>query len=412
MASELTVLAPRPASETGLVRQVSCPPERLQARALGSMKGVDADLLTVLPSDAPIFQLPVRSTAIRDLNGCRRRFFFRYRLGLAPVHEYKAAFKRGEWFHRAVALALNAGHPQADDAVPPEEYKSSTMNHLDFEFHNWLHDAADHAKDNIMPDGTPRDKFCETATADFYKARAMAMHFLGKWGPLPQGFEPLTVEKMIFCKAKGIGRTLVGRLDILARETSTGYLWIIDHKTTSKPPIDLTGALDFDLQPQHYRLLAMAAFPNDQIAGVIHNIVMTPTIRYSPRGLDKAGPGSFDKRLTKWYDERMVEGSHDPKKLPSLRSTVRFTGDGPSEDYMTLLRNTSRLAAGFLRLSRYPRCSDNYTCLGGTAGSACPFLRLCRHERPYEWKSYFPLNRMLFQQQDLLHKDPENARRP
>ena len=121
MEPKLIVPAPRPACETGLVWTVSCPPERLQARAIGSMKGVDAALSTVLAPDAPIFQLPVRSTAIRDLNVCRRRFFYRYRLGLAPVHEYKAAFKRGQWFHRAVALALlSLGESAAGESAAGE----------------------------------------------------------------------------------------------------------------------------------------------------------------------------------------------------------------------------------------------------------------------------------------------------
>lgn len=387
--------APRPANQIGLVRQAPYPTESSQVRAIQYMKGVDPVLLAMLALDTPIFQLPVRSTAIRDLGVCQRLFFFRYRLGLAPTHEYKAAFKRGEWFHRAVALALQNSSFRV----------VMWLDQFDQEFNEWIDSQTKLAKDNIMPDGTPLDKFQETVTADFYKARAMALHFLKKWGALPDGFAAVTVEKTIFCKVKGLGRPLVGRLDILAREESTGYLWIIDHKTTSKAPVSLVGALSFDLQPQHYRLLAMAAFPDNRVAGVIHNIVQTPTIRYSPRGLDKGGPDEFNKRLTLWYDTRTTEGAHDPERLPSLRSTVRFTGDELSLDHMVILRQASGRAAGFLRLSRYPRCSNNYTCLGGSAGSACPFLRLCRHENPLEWRPYLRGNNRLFQQQDLIHKE-------
>lgn len=403
----LIVPAPRPANQGSLVRQVPCPAEQYQVRAIQNMKGTDAVLSKLLPSDTPVYRLPVRSTAIRDLGVCQRLFFFRYRLGLTLPHEYKAAFKRGEWFHRAVALKLADTFFRSELSLPDI---NAWVGQLDEEFEKWLASQSKLAKDGIMPDGTQMFQFWDNATADFYKARAMALHFLKKWGALPDGFTAITVEKTIFCKVKGhrIGRPLVGRLDILAQEESTGYLWIIDHKTTSKSPVSLVGALSFDLQPQHHRLLAMAAFPDKRLAGVIHNIVQTPTIRYSPRGLDKGGPESFNERLSRWYDEREVTGAHDPERLPSLRSTVRFTGDEPPIDYMSLLRRASSRAAGFLRLSQYPRCSDNYICLGGTAGSACPFLRLCRHDNPLEWRPYFRGANRLYQQQDLLYKETEN----
>ncbi len=378
---------PKPACESGVAWLVKAPPLEKATRTLGSYLHADPDLLEVFGEKFVLFCVPVTSTSIRDHGECRRRYFFRWRLGLVPVLDYRPAWMRGTWFHGRLSDHLKGtqDNPEA--------------------FVEWLASVRFLAKDGILPGGKSFEKFEVEARIDFMKAEAMADKLYYDWDVMLPDHKPLMVEQRIFFRAKGLSRVLSSRLDLLSADRDD-LLWVNDHKSTGSAPVDVVAALRFDIQPQIYRLAAQALYCERRVAGVIHNVVATPTIKCCKK--DDNDPAKYNLRVrNEWYSEQEKMAQHDPAKRPSVRSKVVF-GDMPIRpSLMKLAQEVCVRSHGQPQLRLYPECGNNYTCCGVGGGKPCPYLLLCQRDHPQEWKQFIGKGKTFIQKSPYDNPTPE-----
>lgn len=381
--------APPPLAPLGLVRKIKNPRTLSWVRAVRRSPGVDDLVQSVLGQNGTIFQPPVRSTAMRTYTVCHRLFFYVYRLGLVSAYTYAPALRIGTWYHSFLEYARKHNRVMlsvADADTLFDEWMAKTIEPL--------------VKNEMLPDGEHEDVFEARSRADFLKAYAMAHAHLHIVGTVPVRLEtPRTemVEHTTVAKLKGIGRPIMGTLDVVAVSKVSDRLWILDDKTTSHPPTDVIAALPFDLQGEHYRLLVSAEYTDRSIEGIIHTVVAKPTIKFCPDTKDKDGPDAYGERVVTWFKTNLEVGHHDSRKMPILHSETRFANE-PSQDYIALLREVARKSAGPAHLSRYHKCCNFYTCMTANAGRPCRFVQLCRRETPANWSSLIPSK---FKQADL-----------
>ncbi len=335
-----------------------------------------AELRSFLPDTATTYRPYIHSTNMKTRQECERRFFFGERLGLRHAGEHVASFHRGTVFHMAAACLLD-GQPQ--DQVIRAIYAFAKLRCTE------LKASADQF--GILKDGMPWEKAAEQLMEGAEKALAMALIFLKKYPPNLQRYEVLGVEVPVVFKLKGVPRPIKATLDVVLRERKTGWIVFEDHKTTSKPPIDLAHALKFDFQPLLYRLAAMAKYPTVPIKGCVHNIIKVPSIKYCPSTKDKAGYQHYIGRVEDWFTEQ--EARYDAGDLnanPLIRSSIRFSRTNLPADFLEQIKRTSRLANCKPLLARFPRCGNNYVCTGGAFGTPCAYLSLCATDNLEEWR--------------------------
>lgn len=378
--------------------------------------------------DAPyLFVPPLHSTGVRDIGTCERLFYFRDRVGLQLKGTYSPALSIGQAFHKCLELAAR-GHPAH---VRREQLVTDTR--------SWLSKTCQPLLNGLglMPDGTPWDKFSNRVMDDLYKAIAMA-EILWEMEPLdPERWEVIGSEVGVLARAL-IGSkkvNLAGRLDLVLRDRSTGFLWVADYKTTSSATTDVAGALNFDIQPHLYRLLTMAEYPEERVAGCIHFVLKKCLLRHSPFGedsitdrtklpdaiktkLDSGKPltdlqqealtkldaqiehdriyrgDTFSKyldRVRAWYASAQkafeLSTSDAPVAPPVLVSNLRYGRTGLPSDIQQVLRKASHLCKRAPHIDNFPRCCNMYRCHGLGGIPACPYLPLCRfdHQRETRW---------------------------
>jgi hypothetical protein len=402
---------PPPANETGHIWRIEKPPAHKVVRPYSAfLKGSSDPLLAkALPPEIPIYCLPVHSTDLRDWSRCRRYYFFAHRLGLKPIHQYRPAYKRGEWFHKTVETWIIMEEEPETNVTPLHSGPAECVRHtMDTVFNEWWAKLEKSAKEGVLSDSTVLADFMAEATADYLKAREMGIVFARDLGIHPSDHVILAVEQQIYCRVKGISRPLAGRLDLTTRDPDS-RVWIDDHKSTGDPPAEVIASLALDFQNHHYRLLAAARYPSSGVMGIVHNVVQTPSIRYSPKVKDKDGPEHYGDRVTEWYAERTAESVHVPDKAPALRSKTYF-GDTewPPDDYLQVLREVAVASHTRPILSRFPRCGNSYQCRGANTSRryACPFLLLCRESSPAGWRKHLDGR---FEQQTLEEMERDNA---
>ena len=189
--------------------------------------------------------------------------------------------------------------------------------------------------------------------------------------------------------AAGRPITVSGTLDTLYRDTTSGRIWIEDHKTTSISAPDRASCLFFDSQVFLYKLLTEATYENT-VFGVRHNIIRKPTIR-----LRKGETyGDYLERCHDWYTEQFAQG---PSNAPLVQSCVGFPAKS-SPQYKTrmeemgwLVRRWGAAMTAAVTLERWPRVGSSYHGCHNKYGQACPYQALC-HAPPQAWYDILATN--------------------
>lgn len=388
--------------EMGLSTKLEKPKGARRFCALASERVLEPSVASFLAEpEFLVYTPPIRSTNLR-LMKCKRKFLLRVRLGLRRRGYYQSAFFAGRLYHHVLAGLMR----KLKFAEVSEEARQ-----LAFQQIVETREEA-HPDTGLLPDGRAAEAIVDKIERDRDMAVAMAEVFHKRFEPIPAGMSPVTVEDQIYARVEGIPHIATARLDLLASEDpDPTCLWIVDSKTTSDEPSRVAAAMSFDLQPQHYRVVAMANFPDHSIVGVIHNIIKKPTIRYCPTTKDKSGFDSYIQRVFEWYTVRIraaeaqAQAGHPDPEFPIRQSKVRFTPEVAS-DFMQLLREGSDNTKCRMSLDRFPRCSDNYECIGMGGSSCCEFLPLCRQTGTGNWDRMIgpPGSRRPFEQRDP--KDP------
>lgn len=376
--TEKQVPAPNPASETGMVWSI--PPERLAKEC--HTRAVMPDCQPLLDAGLQFFRPPVRSSAVRDFATCQRLHFFKYRLGLHRRGTYAEALTWGKLFHSMLELLIR-GH--SFDLA-----KYSVRLAADSEAEKLAEGVNPMG---LLPDGKELSKVVENIDQNCEKAIVMAEVFCKEYEPLPTGTQTVATEKQIIAKVQGLTHpiTITGQLDLLAREVADpSRLWIVDGKTCGEPPVKVAQTLDFDLQAQHYRLLAMAAYPELRVTGFIFNLMLKIGIKYCPITKDQGGFDSYLQRAREWYAEKQKIGEaeagqgHPIPSFPVIQHKTRFVGDTLPPDFCVLLDRTCKATRCIPKLSRFPRCQNRFTCCP-PGGRTCPMLAICKIDKPTLW---------------------------
>lgn len=327
-------------------------------------------LLDYLPVDAYLYRPPLHSSAAKEWFICPRKFFFTQRLGLRLRGMPSRALEIGTWFHRARALL----HLGAQSAQVRSVCRAS--------FDLWSHQQEEqNAPSGVFADGTIIKQFRETTTTDFEKALAMAFAFNQIYPGQTGRWLVKAVEEEVVFQWDSIPVPISARLDLVVQDRETGDLWIIDDKTTAKPPAVLAPAGRIDLAKSMYRLGAMTLFPRDRVVGMIHSYCQKPGIKLCAK--DDHDPENYLHRVRDWLEERQPR----PELSRTLQTESRFsTRTFMPSDHLETLRRLSLLLKSKIDLDDYPRCSNLYTCGGFGQLPPCSFLPLCGHEKPTtEW---------------------------
>jgi len=329
-------------------------------------------MVSTLKEEPKVFYPTIRSTPLKVLDECRRKFMFEYRMGLKPRGSYSSPLGVGEIYHIIQACQLR-GENRSQAFRVASQFVAET--------HSNLVAKAD-PRTGYLPGGKPLESVVEQLERDHQVAKAMACYV---WDYHPfnlQDFRVLSVERLIEVRIKGVKQPIRVKADLLlVRGEEPPYeVWIVDHKTTGLSPVLKTQVYPFDVQPRLYRLglhvwLNSKRSPLDgplgkkaTVAGCIHSVIQRPTIRLKQSE-------TFDDylgRVADWYKDKENESPGAP---PYLRSQVRFHEALMTPELMARLKYGSRMSRIDLDPDVFWR---NESACVGVGKSTCPFLPLCR----------------------------------
>ena len=334
------------------------------------------DASEVLPRSMKwVYRPPLHSSSVKEGLLCPRKFYWRDRLGLRRIGQFTRYFERGVTFHIILENILKGlSFPRAVQAawaktsIPILQEGRIQLNKL-----------------GTLPNGDTWEEFHEKITQTFRRSAAMA-HAVWMHKPIPQGkYTPVEIEREIIFRIGGIPAQFSVKPDTLL-EGEDG-LWILDYKTTSRPPREVLYGWTFDLQPSLYRWGVTAKYPRMAIKGIIHYICQVPGIRYSPKRLDKErGFPGYLERVGNWYVDRVrdaeegLPGSLRRLNSPILQSKIEFPADkNVSTETQRLLLTGAHLRNQRCKIENYPRCCNAYIC-SPVVGESCVFRKLCQEE--------------------------------
>lgn len=280
---------------------------------------------------------PLHASGIEDYETCPRKFLFRHRAGLVPAgDDNKSGARRGTFLHAYIADVLR-GHPGED-----------VISRLAQEAETAIRGSV--GPSGYIPGGATLDEALADLREDRVVALAMARAYCQFFAVVPGRIGNLTVAAVEI--PVSVPGAVAGTIDAIAQAENGDY-WIVDHKTTSWSP--KTFADTASLIPQtilYPQLLEESGF-HGKVAGIIYQIIQTPTIRKD-----------LETRVFQWYED-------NPDAL--LLTSVR-----PGVEHRTLHNERIRAA---LKASISLPVIKNFPATGGSAcrkfNSTCPYLSLC-----------------------------------
>lgn len=361
-----------------------------------------------------VFQPTIRSTAMTQFETCKRKYMYRYRLGLRP-RSYMSALHIGDIYHQ-IMCELYCGQPleQALGIV------SKTTLDQQVKLEMMANDVG------MLQNGKTLEAALHQLQSDTQLAVAMARWV---WKNYPINFDiwenVLPPETLIECKYDTIYQPIRVRIDGLLKKRDSDEVWIVDHKTTAlmSPTIRAKSAL-MEVQPKLYRIVVesyLEKFNKEHgtkltCVGIVHNFIRKPGIRFSPDRNDKlrtqftagtqtclakvkAGGCFTDKqrethdsevcaikadskftspwekylaRVTKWYED---EARMKPEDPPYLRSRIRFIEPIMTTELLTQLRQADRASRSDPDFSKFYRDPAGTACYN--YNTQCPYWDLC-----------------------------------
>lgn len=304
-------------------------------------------------------QPTLRSSGLSCWLDCRRKFFFKERLGLVPKGVYVPALEIGKLFHTVMGQLLQGAVPERASEVAVAEIQA---------YQETLLGLADPA--GILPNGKLVSDVLGDVQSDLTMARAMA---LATWSLCPwdfERFEVVEVEQLHTLRYSQLQPIRV-RLDLLVRDRQDGGLWIVDWKTTSKEPVLRAATVAFEFQPRLYRMAVQPSYPKERVKGVIHRITKKPSIRYCKKDTDF---NAYVIRCLEWYREKMTE---NPASPPVLQSTVQFPQKLLDMELLCWLQELSRACRAQLSPQKFGKDPTGRACVDLSGRHLCPYYQLC-----------------------------------
>lgn len=208
----------------------------------------------------------ISASSLRDYQVCPRLFMYRHRYQLKRAGKKRVRpFTVGTLTHLMLASYYNHG----DLANGIKEASLAVDRYADQLTEEFM------AKGEL-PGGADLQTLTREMEQDFAVAQVMATLFVKDWPKHPT-MRIIGVEKALRLQEKNIPQKIRGILDVLWEDTTTGDLWIEDHKTTSGNPLTELEKQKLSWQWRVYRLLA-TRFSDRPIKGVVCNILKKPDI--------------------------------------------------------------------------------------------------------------------------------------
>lgn len=325
--------------------------------------------------------LPVHQSHVKCASHCRRKMFWRYRMGLVPTYFVPGdAVRNGKFVHVLLAnffLRRPDGEGLAEASAMGEDYVQRWM-----ETPGGIGKTADDLRRDLA-----KDLALAKAMFDVFKG-------LPDVQKIPEQYEIVEVEREMKAKAEmlkpprtpgaGLRMTveLEGTLDLLLRDRKTGNLWVWDHKT-----LDANGSIErykdtslMDPQTWVYRELANAwaheHIDSGQSVGVVYCILKRPTIRQTMKETydDYLGRVKTWYRAEGKYEDKAADWAKDPP-MSAWRQPIHPKTPIP-EDIQRVISETAVLATTD-QWDRFPRATPD-ACFDFMRW--CEYLPLCKAE--------------------------------
>lgn len=307
-------------------------------------------------------------SALRDFRNCRRRYYYRNVLELAPVRT-DPNLRIGSLFHecleRWAGLEL-AGQARDERAV------EAILTYLDEAYPNRAGDTEQNRQ--------------------WHLSRAMFLAYARKYRD--EVFDVVGVEKTFSCpiwnpSTGHISRTFVmaGKVDLLVRMRESGEYFVVEHKTASQISGDYIERLPLDFQVHIYaHFLARAT--GLPIAGVLYDAVCKAQLKQKVGETDeefavrraeliaksKNGTTSATQRQGESDDEfqaRLAEKYLEPDMFH--REALYLSATDTQELVAEVWELTQQLLTAY-RSNRWYR--NDSMCF--QPGRTCPYVPLCR----------------------------------
>jgi hypothetical protein len=290
----------------------------------------------------------------------------RHRAGLVPRGHTSDARFRGDILHRIVAEVLRGRtQSQAEDAARTRMTETSQS----------IVDSLDDS--GYTPAGKTPEEAIKSLETETKVAIAMSRAYCKFFGIQAVFADVLTdhdgeithtalpIYKDAVERHIDTGDGEAGTLDGVLAVEGNKKLFVLDHKTCGRDIVQYIRTLPLAAQTLLYPRLATAAFSEVdlRIAGIIYNVIRTPTIRCC-----KTDDNDLDKyaaRVEQWYED-------------NFDTTMAQTIIRPSSELKVL--STQRLDNAH-RYCSAPPMLENFPATGGTAcnayNSLCQFIGLC-----------------------------------
>lgn len=292
-------------------------------------------------------QVPMRSSAAGCLAQCERKFMFRERYGLQPIHEYQSALAVGSLVHLYILQVLEHGDEEQAQAVFAAEI-GRLQNQL------LISTLGETGKLKAPPAWL--EKRLAALRQDGKLAEMMAKIFLDNFVNTLQGFEIMSefIESPLRWEIPGREAPLVGRLDMVLRDKK-GAFWIWDLKTMSARFSSINRAKMFlmDPQPWFYKMLLRKALQErgykskkggpPKVAGVFHVIFQKPGLSFC--GKDSNFAAYVIRCKKDFFDKRFAEVRDGTREDPPVLVSRLPLGRIPSW-VMTIINRLEVACAG------------------------------------------------------------------
>lgn len=347
--------------------------------------------------DVKEIQFPsIHQSHVEDWWKCKRYYALRHRFGLVPKGVPEARAPRLGRFYHSFAQDYYLGKDVA--------YTEARL-HSDVEdLVAALEDAE--AATGIMEGAINSTTVREQCQRDIQLAKAMLMVFASTYPLDVDAVEVLAVEASLTARIKDVAVPLEGTVDLMIRDKKSGEVWLVDHKTTSRNPLQRASTFSFEIQPAIYKILGethlkSVGIPPRCLVGFIHNVLRTPAIQFGREDRDyttvehvlKSGPrkgeveirkeyeGSprfenFLKRVTDWYrgEGDYADAGDRGRAPPLVQSWVRFDTGGIAPDDMAILMEVGKAAKVTPDPIRFYR--QRTGCYAYE--TKCPYLDMCQ----------------------------------
>jgi hypothetical protein len=384
---------------------------------------------------------PIRSSDSSLIRTCPFLYYLSRRLSIVPAIKDSEALSHGSWFHAYMEGWNPTSEPDSSiETLPPLVELKLAARSKELATYCDLFSLTPHTLDSMLAEERKR---CLEACVWAQTALDIPIGGSGltirKYVNQP-GFTIISCEPIIDVKLSGIRTPVRIAPDALLYDSSKKRLFIIDYKTTSKPPSERASVCPIEFQTRLYSLAIIEALrtqtiqeqfglPADTVyGGMAHICVQKPSIRFSGKDRNTTtvekvvtrGPnkgvvqltskmygdpvlGNYLRRVRDWY---LADGDYVTEKLEretcpvvniSYTTAPYFEQDHVISQTMSTIEEINRYATMNPEPAYFPQFSDGcWSHMSGLSHYAGFYL-----SSPHAWSQVMRDNRLIFCPRDI-----------